>query len=99
MRLVHGLPGRQAGVRVPGGGWTGRGPRGAYRGGPDQRRRAGRCPAGRGKDLFMTLIINGAALATVDDSGTEYASGHIVVDGERITAIGAGPAPDVPGAT
>ena len=47
----------------------------------------------------MTLIINGAALATVDDSGTEYASGHIVVDGERITAIGAGPAPDVPGAT
>ena len=47
----------------------------------------------------MTLIINGAALATVDDAGTEYASGHIVVDGERITAIGAGPAPDVPGAT
>jgi len=47
----------------------------------------------------MTLIINGAALATVDDAGTEYASGHIVVDGERITAIGAGQAPAVPGAT
>jgi cytosine/adenosine deaminase-related metal-dependent hydrolase len=47
----------------------------------------------------MTLIINGAALATVDDAGTEYASGHIVVDGERITAIGTGPAPEVPGAT
>ncbi|HEX4702306.1 MAG TPA: 8-oxoguanine deaminase [Pseudonocardiaceae bacterium] len=47
----------------------------------------------------MTLVIAGAALATVDDDGTEYASGYVVVDGERITAIGGGPAPDVPGAT
>ena len=47
----------------------------------------------------MTLVITGAALATVDDSGTEFATGHIVVDGERITAVGAGPAPDVPSAT
>jgi cytosine/adenosine deaminase-related metal-dependent hydrolase len=47
----------------------------------------------------MTLIINGAALATVDDAGTEYTSGHIVVDGERIIAIGAGLAPEMPGAT
>ncbi|HEX5403815.1 MAG TPA: 8-oxoguanine deaminase [Pseudonocardiaceae bacterium] len=45
------------------------------------------------------VVITGGALATVDDDGTEYPSGHVVVDGERITEVGAGPAPDVPGAT
>jgi len=48
---------------------------------------------------MTTTVITGAALATVDDAGTEFAAGHVVVDGERITAVGAGPAPDVPGAT
>jgi cytosine/adenosine deaminase-related metal-dependent hydrolase len=47
----------------------------------------------------MTLLIEGCAIATVDAAGTEHASGHVAVDGAWITAVGAGPAPDVPGAT
>ena len=44
----------------------------------------------------MTLVIQGCAVATVDEAGTEHADGHIVVDGDRIVAVGAGPAaPDV----
>jgi cytosine/adenosine deaminase-related metal-dependent hydrolase len=50
-------------------------------------------------DSSTRLVITGAALATVDDDGTEHRSGYLVVDGERITEIGAGPAPEVPGAT
>jgi cytosine/adenosine deaminase-related metal-dependent hydrolase len=47
----------------------------------------------------VTTVITNAALATVDDAGTEHAVGYVVVDGERITDVGAGPAPDLPGAT
>lgn len=44
----------------------------------------------------MTLVIQGCAIATVDPWGTEYADGHVVVDGDRIAAVGAGPpAPEV----
>ena len=32
------------------------------------------------------------SLTTADDAGTEYASGHLVLDGGRIAAVGAGPA-------
>jgi cytosine/adenosine deaminase-related metal-dependent hydrolase len=39
------------------------------------------------------IVIEGCALATVDAAGTEHASGHVVVDGEWIVAVGAGPAP------
>ncbi len=39
------------------------------------------------------LIIEGAAIATVDAAGTEHAAGHLVVAGGRISAVGAGPAP------
>ncbi|MFB7721902.1 8-oxoguanine deaminase [Nocardia sp. NPDC056100] len=45
------------------------------------------------------LIIDGCAIATVDAAGTEYRDGHVIVRGNRIEALGAGPAPDVPGAT
>jgi cytosine/adenosine deaminase-related metal-dependent hydrolase len=38
------------------------------------------------------MIIEGAHVVTV--SGEEIAGGHVVVDGNRITAVGAGPAPD-----
>jgi cytosine/adenosine deaminase-related metal-dependent hydrolase len=43
-------------------------------------------------------VIENCAIAAMDgtqhdDSGTEYASGHIVVSSGRITAVGAGPAP------
>ncbi len=41
------------------------------------------------------IVIEGCALATVDAAGTEHPSGHLVVDGDRIVAVGAGPAPAV----
>jgi len=44
----------------------------------------------------MTLLIQGCAIAAVDEAGTEHADGHIAVDGARIVAVGPGPAaPDV----
>jgi cytosine/adenosine deaminase-related metal-dependent hydrolase len=46
----------------------------------------------------MSLVIEGCAIATVDASGTEHRDGHIVVDGDRIVAVGDGPAPDAAGA-
>ncbi len=44
-------------------------------------------------------IIDGCALATMDATGTEYESGHIVIEGNRIAAIGSGAAPAEDGAT
>ncbi|WP_433189411.1 8-oxoguanine deaminase [Actinoallomurus sp. CA-150999] len=44
----------------------------------------------------MTVIIEGAYLAPV--AGAEIPDGHLVVEGDRITAIGPGPAPSVAGA-
>ncbi|MFG1921360.1 8-oxoguanine deaminase [Cryptosporangium sp. NPDC048952] len=41
----------------------------------------------------MTTVIEGCAVATVDASGTEYQSGHVVVSDGVITAVGPGPAP------
>jgi cytosine/adenosine deaminase-related metal-dependent hydrolase len=40
-----------------------------------------------------TVVLEGCAIATMDDAGTEHASGHIVVAGNRITAVGPGVAP------
>ncbi|MET7770677.1 8-oxoguanine deaminase [Nocardia sp. NPDC005366] len=40
-----------------------------------------------------TLVIDGCAVATVDAAGTEYRTGHVVVHGNRIGAVGPGPAP------
>jgi cytosine/adenosine deaminase-related metal-dependent hydrolase len=40
----------------------------------------------------MTTIIENCAIATVDAAGTEHASGHIVIDDGRITAVGEGSA-------
>ncbi len=39
------------------------------------------------------LVIENAAIATVDATGTEYATGHLVAVDGRITAVGPGPAP------
>ncbi|WP_371789921.1 8-oxoguanine deaminase [Streptomyces sp. NBC_01471] len=39
------------------------------------------------------LVIENCALATMDASGTEYATGHVVVAGHRIESAGPGPAP------
>ena len=41
------------------------------------------------------LVLEGCTIATVDDEGTEYAEGHVVVRGNRIEVVGPGPAPDV----
>jgi cytosine/adenosine deaminase-related metal-dependent hydrolase len=49
--------------------------------------------------VSATTVVTNAALATVDGAGTEHESGYLVVEGERITAVGAGPAPELPGAT
>jgi cytosine/adenosine deaminase-related metal-dependent hydrolase len=38
-------------------------------------------------------IISGAYIATVDAAGSEYPSGHVVLDDNRICAVGDGPAP------
>jgi cytosine/adenosine deaminase-related metal-dependent hydrolase len=37
--------------------------------------------------------IEGCAIATVDAAGNEYASGHVVVEGDRIVAVGPGSCP------
>jgi cytosine/adenosine deaminase-related metal-dependent hydrolase len=44
------------------------------------------------------LLIDGCAIATVDGSGKEYVSGHILVEGNRISAVGEGSAPSGLGA-
>ena len=44
--------------------------------------------------MTVRTIIEGCAIATVDAAGTEYRDGHIVIEDERIVAIGEGPAPD-----
>ena len=40
-----------------------------------------------------TVVVEGCAIATVDDTGREFADGHLVLEGGRIVAVGAGPAP------
>jgi cytosine/adenosine deaminase-related metal-dependent hydrolase len=40
------------------------------------------------------LVIEGCAVATVDAASTEHASGHVVVEGDRILAVGPGSCPD-----
>jgi cytosine/adenosine deaminase-related metal-dependent hydrolase len=39
------------------------------------------------------IVIEHCAVSTVDATGTEYPDGHVVVDGDRIVAVGSGPAP------
>ena len=39
------------------------------------------------------IVIEGCAVATVDGEGSEHSSGHLVVEEERIVAVGPGPAP------
>ncbi len=45
----------------------------------------------------MRTVLQGCAVATVDGAGTEYAEGHVVIDGSRIVAVGEGPAPGATG--
>lgn len=41
-------------------------------------------------------VIENCAIATVDASDTEHATGHLVLDGDRIESLGPGPAPEGP---
>ncbi|WP_236794083.1 8-oxoguanine deaminase [Amycolatopsis sp. GM8] len=40
----------------------------------------------------MRTVLNNAAIATVDAEGTEYRDGHVVIEDERIVAVGSGAA-------
>ncbi|MCW3001945.1 MAG: amidohydrolase [Conexibacter sp.] len=42
---------------------------------------------------MSVTVIEGCAIATVDDTRREIDGGHLVLDGDRIAAVGAGPAP------
>ncbi len=44
--------------------------------------------------MTMRTVIEGCAIATVDAAGTEYRDGHIVIEDERIVAVGDGSPPD-----
>ena len=46
----------------------------------------------------MTIVIEGCAVVTMDGVRRELATGHVVVDGNRIAAVGEGPAPAYEGA-
>jgi cytosine/adenosine deaminase-related metal-dependent hydrolase len=37
-------------------------------------------------------VIDGAAVSTVDPAGTEYAQGHVIIEDDRVIAVGPGPA-------
>jgi cytosine/adenosine deaminase-related metal-dependent hydrolase len=41
----------------------------------------------------MRTVIEGCAIATVDPAGVEYRAGHLVIEDDRIVALGDGPAP------
>ena len=41
---------------------------------------------------MTTLIIEGCAIVTMDGQRTEHASGYVVIEGNRITAVGPGSA-------
>ena len=44
------------------------------------------------------LIIDGGTVVTMDGDRSEHSSGHVVIRGDRVAAVGAGPAPHLPGA-
>ncbi|ONI73847.1 8-oxoguanine deaminase [Kribbella sp. ALI-6-A] len=44
------------------------------------------------------IVVDGATVVTLDPDRREFATGHVVVEGNRIVAVGAGPAPAHEGA-
>jgi len=46
----------------------------------------------------MTTILDGCAVVTVDAGRREFTDGHVVIEGNRIAAVGAGRAPEITGA-
>jgi cytosine/adenosine deaminase-related metal-dependent hydrolase len=48
------------------------------------------------RDASSPIVIAGCHVVTMDDDRAEYESGHVVVEGNRIAAVGPGPAPAQP---
>ncbi len=46
--------------------------------------------------MTMRTVIEGCAIATVDAAATEHRDGHLVIEGDRLVAVGEGPAPEAP---
>jgi cytosine/adenosine deaminase-related metal-dependent hydrolase len=46
--------------------------------------------------MTARTVVEGCAIATVDAVGTEYRDGYLVIEGDRIVAVGEGPAPEGP---
>lgn len=44
--------------------------------------------------MSVKFVIEDCAIATVDGDGNEHSSGHIVIEGNKISAVGDGSAPD-----
>src|SRR3954467_9762368 len=44
--------------------------------------------------MSTRTVIEGCAIATMDAGGAEHADGHLVIDGDRLLAVGAGAAPE-----
>jgi len=44
--------------------------------------------------MSTRTVIEGCAIATMDAAGAEHSDGHLVVENDRIVAVGAGPAPE-----
>jgi cytosine/adenosine deaminase-related metal-dependent hydrolase len=42
----------------------------------------------------VKTLVENCAVATIDDERREFADGHVVIDGDRIVAVGPGAAPD-----
>jgi cytosine/adenosine deaminase-related metal-dependent hydrolase len=47
---------------------------------------------------MTATVLSGCTVVTMDAARTEHATGHVVVEDGRVTAVGAGAAPDVDGA-
>jgi cytosine/adenosine deaminase-related metal-dependent hydrolase len=43
---------------------------------------------------LISTVIEGCAIATVDPAGSEYTSGYLVIEGDRIAAVGGGSVPE-----
>ena len=45
--------------------------------------------------MDTTIVLNGCAVVTVDGARTEHDTGHVIVEGGRISAVAAGPPPAI----
>lgn len=48
--------------------------------------------------MARAVVLEGCAVVTMDAAGSEWQHGHLVIEDGRISRLGAGPAPETPGA-